>query len=65
VGERLKPAVLKTHNLANAQEKGLTLFWAHDIGKMVDGFKPRAAHSNSARGVFCRRQFSTRKAIAL
>jgi hypothetical protein len=28
--------VYKTHNLANAQERGLTLFWAHDIGAMIE-----------------------------
>ncbi len=28
--------VYKTHNLVNAQETGLTLFWAHDIAKMVE-----------------------------
>lgn len=28
--------VYKTHNLINAQERGLTLFWAHEIGSMVE-----------------------------
>jgi hypothetical protein len=28
--------VSKTHNLVHAQERGLTLFWAHDIAKMVE-----------------------------
>jgi len=28
--------VYKTHNLVSAQERGLTLFWAHDIGRMVE-----------------------------
>jgi hypothetical protein len=27
--------VYKAHNLVNAQDRGLTLFWAHDIGQMV------------------------------
>jgi hypothetical protein len=27
--------VYKTHNLVNAQDRGLTLFWAHDIEKMI------------------------------
>lgn len=27
--------VYKTHNLVNAQERGLTLFWAHDIATMI------------------------------
>ena len=31
--------VYKTHNLVNAQDRGLTLFWAHDIGKMVEWIK--------------------------
>jgi hypothetical protein len=28
--------VYKTHNLVNAQDRGMTLFWAHDISKMVE-----------------------------
>ncbi|MGC1485073.1 MAG: XamI family restriction endonuclease [Candidatus Acidiferrum sp.] len=28
--------VYKTHNLMTAQERGLTLFWAHDIATMID-----------------------------
>jgi XamI restriction endonuclease len=28
--------VYKTHNLVNAQDRGLTLFWAHDIARMVE-----------------------------
>jgi XamI restriction endonuclease len=28
--------VYKTHNLVAAQERGLTLFWAHDIDKMTE-----------------------------
>ena len=28
--------VYKTHNLVNAQNSGLTLFWAHDIARMIE-----------------------------
>jgi hypothetical protein len=28
--------VYKLHNLENAQERGLTLFWAHDLQPMLD-----------------------------
>ena len=27
--------VYKTHNLMNAQDRGLALFWAHDMAKMI------------------------------
>lgn len=29
--------VYKSHNLTNAQQRGLTLFWAHDLGRLTDG----------------------------
>lgn len=28
--------VFKVHNLISAQDAGLTIFWAHDLGKMLD-----------------------------
>lgn len=28
--------VFKRHNLENAQERGLTLFWAHDLDRMIE-----------------------------
>lgn len=28
--------VFKVHNLLSAQDAGLTIFWAHDLGKMLD-----------------------------
>ena len=28
--------VYKLHNLRDAQERGLTLFWAHDLGPLTD-----------------------------
>jgi hypothetical protein len=28
--------VYKTHNLTNAQERGLTVFWAHDLAAMIE-----------------------------
>ena len=36
VASAVLSGVYKTHNLVNAQERGLTLFWAHDIAKMVE-----------------------------
>jgi hypothetical protein len=28
--------VYKLHNLEQAQERGLTLFWAHDLGQLTE-----------------------------
>ncbi len=28
--------VYKLHNLQNAQERGLAIFWAHDLGRLVE-----------------------------
>jgi hypothetical protein len=28
--------VYKLHNLLDAQERGLTLFWAHDLNRLTD-----------------------------
>lgn len=35
--------VYKLHNLVNAQNRGLTLFWAHDLAELIDWIKQTQA----------------------
>ena len=37
--------VYKLHNLKDAQDRGLTLFWSHDIAELIDWIE--ATKSNS------------------